>query len=45
MGVLVQAERISIAFALEAFGADLGEAFDVVAHRDEGADAGEESFD
>jgi hypothetical protein len=35
-------QRIGVAFALEAFGADLGEAFDVVDHRHEGADAGEQ---
>jgi hypothetical protein len=32
-------KRISITLALEAFGADLCEALDVVGHRDEGADA------
>jgi hypothetical protein len=37
-------QRIGIAFALEPFGADLCEAFDVVDHRHEGADAGEEPF-
>jgi hypothetical protein len=35
-------QRIGVTFALEALGADLGEAFDVVAHRDERSDAREE---
>jgi hypothetical protein len=38
-------QRIGVTFALETFGADLREAFDVVDHRDEGADAGEQSCD
>jgi hypothetical protein len=35
-------QRIGITFALETLGADLREAFDVVDHRDKGADAGEQ---
>jgi hypothetical protein len=45
VAALGQAQGICIALALEAFGADLGEALDVVAHRDQGSDAGEESSD
>jgi hypothetical protein len=38
-------QRIGVAFTLETLRADLGEAFDVVDHRDERADAGEQAFD
>jgi hypothetical protein len=38
-------QRIDVTLALEALGADLREAFDVFAHRDEVAQAGEEDFE
>jgi hypothetical protein len=45
MGLSMLPQRISIALADESRGARLGEAFDVVDHRRERADAGEEALD